>query len=201
MVGARLHWQQGIIGHENRHGRRPPGTRTASRFSISAKRKRGTQAIRTSGEVGGRPTGQTHGPATVATACADYLAHLANDGRNPKNVTDARRKVEAHILPKLGAVPSASAASSTGRVAGTRPHRRAPRRSATPATRGARLARKPRSRRPLPSRSRRSTASPACWHLCRRRSGLRITRAPSCRPTTSPGLSAMAATKTKVGKT
>ena len=50
---------------------------------------------------------------------------MANDGRNPKNVTDARRKVEAHILPKLGAVPSASAASSTGRVAGTRPHRRA----------------------------------------------------------------------------
>ena len=201
MVGARLHWQQGIIGHENRHGRRPLGSGRRRGFqfqpSASEARKLFEQAARS---AAGLPD-KTHGPATVATACADYLAHLANDGRNPKNVTDARRKVEAHILPKLGAVPSASAASSTGRVAGTRPHRRAPRRLATPATRGARLARKPRLRRPLPSRSRRSTASPACWHLYRRRSGLRMTRAPSCRPTTSPGLSAMAATKTKVGKT
>ena len=47
---------------------------------------------------------KTHGPGTVGDAMRDYLAHLGNDGRNPKNVTDARRKVEAHIIPKLGGV-------------------------------------------------------------------------------------------------
>jgi integrase len=47
---------------------------------------------------------KAHGPATVATAMVDYLAHLANDGRNPTNVADAARKIEAHIVPKLGGV-------------------------------------------------------------------------------------------------
>jgi integrase len=54
------------------------------------------------------PRAAAAGGLTVADVMAAYLEHLKRDGRSPHAIRDARYRIEALILPKLGSVKIAS---------------------------------------------------------------------------------------------
>ena len=51
---------------------------------------------------------QGGGPYTVADAVADYLRFLESDGRSKQAIQDARYRIDAFIVPRLGAIKIAA---------------------------------------------------------------------------------------------